>query len=178
MAHIRGSNANNTLMTRLQQELQTTLYYSALNPSLLPVHLQKRRAQLLLKQLPLLDRVARWYSRKGADIPTEYTICPCHMHTPEGWDHFTKCSLAQDSVHLATWKPEDTITQHAGWGPATPPASEVHCLMQKPEIKEAALRGALPPEHYRVLPDNAPDTKATVSHMQLTLCSAALAGSG
>ena len=33
MAHIRGSRADNTLMTRLQQELQTTLYYSALDPS-------------------------------------------------------------------------------------------------------------------------------------------------
>ena len=44
MAYIRGSHADNTLMTRLQQELQTTLYYSALDPSLLPVHLQKWRA--------------------------------------------------------------------------------------------------------------------------------------
>ena len=87
MAHIRGSHADNTLMTRLQQELQTTLYYSVLDQSLLPVHLQKRPSQLLLQQLPLLNRVARWYSRKGVDIPPEYTICPCHMHTPETWDH-------------------------------------------------------------------------------------------
>ena len=65
MAHMRGSHAHNTLMSRPQQELQTTLCCSALDLSLLPVHLQRRRAQLLLKQLPLLDRVARWYSRKG-----------------------------------------------------------------------------------------------------------------
>ena len=155
-------------MTRLQQELQTTLYYSALDPSLLPVHLQKRWARLLLKQLPLLDRVARWYSRKGVDIPPEYTICPCDLHTPETWDHFTKCPLAQDGVHLATWKPEDTIAQHAGWGPTTPPAKEVRRLMQRPEIKEPVLRGAVPLEIYRLLADNACDTKATVSHMQLT----------
>ena len=135
-------------MTQLQQELRTTLYYSALDPSLLPVHLQKHRAQLLLEQLPLLDRVARWYSRKGVDIPPEYTICPCHMHTPEIWDHFTKCLQAQSGVHLATCKPEDTITQHAGWGPATPPANEVRRLMQKPEIKEAVLRAAAPLELY------------------------------
>ena len=94
MAHTRGSHADNTLMARLQHELQTTLYYSALNPSLLPVHLQKRQAQLLLEQLPLLDRVARWYGKKGVDIPPEYTVCPCHMHTPETWDHFTKYPLA------------------------------------------------------------------------------------
>ena len=94
MAHIRGSHVDNTLTTRLQQQLQTTLYYSALDPSLLPVYLQKRRAQLLLQQLPLPDRLARWYSRKGVDIPAGYTICTCHMHTPETWGHFTKCPLA------------------------------------------------------------------------------------
>ena len=107
MGHIRGSHADNTLMTRLQQELQTALYYSALDPSLLPVHLQKRRAQLLLEQMPLLDRVARWYGRTGVDIPPQYTICPCHMHTPETWDHLTQCPLAQDGVHLA---PRPTIS--------------------------------------------------------------------
>ena len=69
MAHIQDSHADHTLIARLQQELQTTLYYSALDPSLLPVQLQKRRAQLLLEQLPLLDRVALWYSGKGIDIP-------------------------------------------------------------------------------------------------------------
>ena len=57
MANIRGSHADTTLLTRLKQKLQTTLYYSALDPSLLPVHLQKRPAQLVLEQLPLLDRV-------------------------------------------------------------------------------------------------------------------------
>ena len=61
MARIRGSQANNTLMNHLQHKLQTALYFSALDPSLLPVHLQTRRAQLLLKQLPHLDRVAHWY---------------------------------------------------------------------------------------------------------------------
>ena len=40
MAHIRGSQANNTLMNHLQHKLQTTLYFSALGPSLLPVQLQ------------------------------------------------------------------------------------------------------------------------------------------
>ena len=59
MANIRSSHAENTLMTRLQRELQMTLYYSALDPTLLPVHLQKQQAQLLLEQLALLDRVAR-----------------------------------------------------------------------------------------------------------------------
>ena len=73
MAHIRGSHADNTLMNHLQHKLQTALYFSALDPSLLPVHLQTRRAQLLLEQLPLLDRVARWYGRQGIDIPPEYT---------------------------------------------------------------------------------------------------------
>ena len=57
MAHIRGSHADNTLMNRLQHELQTALYFSALHPSLLPVHLPTGRYQLLLEQLPLLDRI-------------------------------------------------------------------------------------------------------------------------
>ena len=43
-------------MTRLQHELHTALYFSALDPSLLPVHLQTQRAQLLLEQLPLSDK--------------------------------------------------------------------------------------------------------------------------
>ena len=55
MAHIRGSHHDITFMTCLQQELHKTLYYSVLDPPLLPVHLQKRRAQLLLEQLLLLD---------------------------------------------------------------------------------------------------------------------------
>ena len=40
--------------------------------------------------------------------------------------------------------------------------------MRKPEIKEGAFRGAVPLELYLVVADNAPDTKATASHMQLT----------
>ena len=44
MAHIRGSHADNTLMHNLQHKLQTALFFSALDPSLLPVHLQTRPA--------------------------------------------------------------------------------------------------------------------------------------
>ena len=168
MAHIRGSQADSALLSRLQHEMRTALYFSALDPSLIPVHLQTRRAQLLLEQLPLLDRVARWYARRGMDIPPEYAICPCHLQQPETWEHFKRCPLAQGDNHLATWAPENTITQHAGWGPATPPANEVRCLMQQPEIKEAVLRGAVPLQLYRVVADHASEPRATIRHMQLT----------
>ena len=87
MAHIRGSQADSALLSRLQHTLRTALYFSALDSSLIPVHLQTRHAQLLLEQLPLLDRVARWYARRGIDIPSEYTICPCHLQQPETWEH-------------------------------------------------------------------------------------------
>ena len=50
----------------------------------------------------------------------------------------------------------------------TPPTNGLGRLMQKLEIKEAELRRAVPLELYRILADNAPNTKATVSHMQLT----------
>ena len=116
MAHIGGSQADNTLMNHLQHKLQTALYFSALDPSLLPGHLQTRRAQLLLEQLPLLHEVARWYGRRGMNIPPEYTICPCHLQQPEPWEHFKQCRLAQGGNHLPMWTPEDTIAQHAGWG--------------------------------------------------------------
>ena len=53
MAHIRGSHPDYTLMNRLQHDLQTALYFSALDPSLLPPHVQAPGAQLLLEQLPL-----------------------------------------------------------------------------------------------------------------------------
>ena len=82
MAHIRCSQADNTLMYHLQHKLQTALYFSALDPSPLPVHLQTRRAQLLLEQLPFLDRSARWYGRRVIDILPEETICPCHLQQP------------------------------------------------------------------------------------------------
>ena len=168
MGHIRGSHADNTLMNHLQHKLQTAIYFSALDPSLLPVQLQARRAQLLLEHLPLLDRVARWYGRRGIDIPPEYTICPCHLDQPETWKHFKQCPLAQGSAHLATWTPEDTIGQHAGWGPTAPPTNGVWRLMRQPEIKEAVLRGAVPLQLYRVIADHVPEPKATVRHMQLT----------
>ena len=161
MAHIRG------LVNRVQHELQTALYFSALDPSLLPVHLQTRRAQLLLEKLPILERVARWYDRRGIDIPPEYTICPWHLQQPETWEHFKQCQLAQGGNHLGTWKPEDTIVQHTGWGPTAPPANEVRCLMRQPEIKEAVLRGAVPLQLYSVIADHTPEPKATVRHKQL-----------
>ena len=101
-------------MNHLQHKLQTALYFSALDPSLLPVHLQTRRAQLLLDELPLLDRVARWYGRKGIDIPPEYTKCHCHLQQPQTWEHSKQCPLAQGDNHLATRTPEDTIAEHGG----------------------------------------------------------------
>ena len=168
MVHIRGSQADNTLMNHLQHKKGTALYFSALDPSLIPVHLQKRRAQLLLEQLPLLDRVARWYARRGIDIPPEYTICPCHLQQPETWEHFKRCPLAPGGNHLATWTPEETIAQHAGWGSATPPANEVGRLMRQPEIKEAVLRGAVQLQLYRVIADHAQEPRTTIHHMQLT----------
>ena len=113
MAHIRGSQADSALLSRLQHTMRTALYFSALDPSLIPVHLQTRHAQLLLEQLPLLDRVTRWYARRGIDIPPEYTICPCHLQQPETWEHFKRCPLAQGDNHLATWTPENSIAQHA-----------------------------------------------------------------
>ena len=167
MAHIRGSQAYSALLSRLQHEMRTALYFSALDPSLIPVHLQTRRAQLLLEQLPLLERVARWYARRGIDIPPEYTICPCHLQQPETWEHFKRCPLAQGDNHLATWAQENSITQHAGWGPATPATNEVRRLMREPEIKEAVLRGAVPLQLYRVVADHAPEPRATIRHMQL-----------
>ena len=119
MAHIRGGQADNALLSYLQHTMRTALYFSALHPSLLPVHLQTRHAQILPEQLPLLDRVARWYTRRGIDIPPEYTICPRHLQQPETWEHYKHCPLAQGESHLAMWTPENTIAEHAGWGPAT-----------------------------------------------------------
>ena len=155
-------------MNHLQHKLQTALYFSALAPSMLPVHLQTRRAQLLLEQRPLLDMVVRWYGPQGIDIPPEYTICPCHLQQPETWEHSKQCPLARGGSHLATWTPEDTIAQHPRWGTTAPPTNEVRRLMRQPEIKEALLSGAVPLELYRVIADHAPEPKATVHHMQLT----------
>ena len=76
--------------------------------------------------------------------------------------------LRPDATGQQAWKPEDKITQHAGWGPATPPAKEVRRLMRKREINGAVLRGAAPLEPCHVIADNALDTRATLSHMQLT----------
>ena len=168
MAHIQASQADNTLLSHLQHTMRTALYFSVLDPSLIPVHLQTRRAQLLLKQIPLLDRVARWYARRGINIPPEYSICPCHLQQPETWEQFKYCPLAQGGNHLDTRTPENTEAQHADSGPATPPANEVRRPMRQPEIKEAVLRGAVPLQRYRVIADNAAEPRATIRHMQLT----------
>ena len=168
MAHIRGSQADSTSMNHLKHKLQTAVYFSGLDPSLLPVHLQTRRAQLLLEQLPLLDRVARWYGRRGVEIPPEYTVCPCHLQQPETWEHFKHSLLAQGGNHLATRTPEDTIGEHAGRGPTAPPTNEVRRLMRQLDIKEVVVRGAVPLHLYRVIADHAPEPKSTVRHMQLT----------
>ena len=82
MAHIRGSQADSALLSHLQHTMRTALYFSALDPFPIPVHLRTRGAQLLLEQLPLLDRVAHLYARQGIDILPEYTICPCHLQQP------------------------------------------------------------------------------------------------
>ena len=71
-------------------------------------------------------------------------------------------------MHLATLKPEPTVAQDAGWGPAAPAATKVRRLMRQQEIKEAVSRGAAPLQLYRVMAHNGPDRKARVSHMQLT----------
>ena len=168
MAHIWGSQADNTLMNHLQHKMRTALYFSALDPSLIPVPLQTQRAQLLLEQMPLLDRLARWYAQRGRQIPPEYTICPCHLQQPETWEHSKQCPFAQGGNHLATWTPEDTIAQHAGWGPATPPANKFRRLMRQPEIEQAVLRGAVPLHLYRVIADHAPEPRATLRQVQLT----------
>ena len=168
MTHIRGSHADKTLMNHLQHKLQTALYFSALDPSLLPLQVQARRARLLFDQLPLLNGVAGWYGRRGIDIPPEYTICPCNLQQPETWEHFKQCPLAQGGAHLATWTPEDAIAQHTGRGRTAPPKNEVQRLMRQPEINEAVLRGVVPLQFYRAIADHAPECKATVRHMQLT----------
>ena len=97
----------------------------------------------------------------------EYTICTCHLQQPETWEHFKQCPLSKGGNHLAMWKPEDTIAQHAGWGRTAPPANEVRRLMRQPEIKEMVLKGAVPLQLYRVIANHAPEPKATVRHMQL-----------
>ena len=65
MAHIRGSQAEDGPLNHLQHKMRTKLYFSAHDPSLIPMHPQPPRTQLLPEQLPLLDRVARWYARRG-----------------------------------------------------------------------------------------------------------------
>ena len=97
-----GPKKGKMFLQSVQHELQTASYFSALDPSLLPVHLQTRRAQLLLEQLPLLDGVARWYGRRGIDIPPEYTVCPCHLQQPETSEHFEQCPSAQGGNQLAS----------------------------------------------------------------------------
>ena len=82
---IRGGHANTALMNVLQHKLQTALYFSALNAALLPVHPQTRRAQLLLEQPPLLQRVARWYDKRGIGVYVGYMDVHAvlrHDHSP------------------------------------------------------------------------------------------------
>ena len=80
IAHIWETHAYNILMNSLQRKLQTALNFSTLYTSLIPVHLQKQRAEILLEKLPFLERLIHWYQREGIVMPREYTTCPCHVH--------------------------------------------------------------------------------------------------
>ena len=53
-------------------------------------------------------------------------------------------------------------------GPRDATGEQSRRLMRQPEIKGPVLRGAVPLQLYQVITDNAPNTKATFSHMQLT----------
>ena len=50
-----------------------------------------------------------WYDRRGIDMSPEYTIRPSCQRQPEQ----KQCPLAQEGVHLATWRSENSIIRHA-----------------------------------------------------------------
>ena len=152
MAHIRSSHADNTLITHLQHELQMALYFSALYPSLFPVHLQKRRALFLLEQLPFLNRVAPWYSKRGIHIPPRLHHMPVPPttagnsgpfqtmptgpvrrppgHVETGRDGRAICQVGPgDAICQRGTAPDaDTIDQGSGaTGGGTPRTLPIHC---------------------------------------------------
>ena len=88
MAHIREGDADNTLMNRLHPKLETAIYFPAFSPSLLPLHLQEQTVQLLLAQLPLLNRMGSWYGRRDIDIPPDYTMRRCQLTTARNIGQF------------------------------------------------------------------------------------------
>ena len=168
LATTLGHPANTELLRRLEDSVHTPLYYSALRPDSLPAHIQKPRLQLALKQLPLLTRYHRWYTRRSIHVPGGYTKCICSHAEEETWDHFKACPLYRGLDTLTDWNPTHTIAQHAGWLTQSPATQQLTTVLKQTEVLEAVRRGLVPTAVYTLLRTHAEDPQATAAHVQRT----------
>ena len=163
-----GHPANTALLRRLEDSVHTPLYYSALRPDSLPAHLQKRRLQLALEQLPLLARYHRWYARRSIHVPAGYTKCICGHAEEETWDHFKVCPLYRGLDTLTDWNPTHNMAQHARRPTQSPATQQLTTVLKQMEVLEAVRRGLVPTAVYTLLRTYAEDPQATAAHMQRT----------
>ena len=68
LARVLGDADRRAHIQELQDRLQIPLYHSALRPAKVPAHLQKRRIQLLRKQLPFLTLQLEAVRRAAAQM--------------------------------------------------------------------------------------------------------------
>ena len=167
LARLLGVTDSREHIQKLQEKLTAPLYHSALRPANIPAHLQKRRIQLLRKQLPLLTRAARWLARKHIHVPEGDVRCPCDHTTPEDWEHFNICPLHTGRDTLVGWSPAETLQQHEGW----PTHSHVHQatehLFRDSLVKEATTRGAVTQALHRHLAKHTENPMEAAAHLHL-----------
>ena len=168
LATTLGHPANTELLRRLEDSVQTPLYYSALRPDSLPAHLQKPQLQLALEQLPVLSRYHRWYARRSINVPARYTKCICGHAEEETCDHFKGCPLYRGLDTLTDWNPTHTIAQHARWPTRSPATQQLATVLKQTEVLDAVRRGLVPAAVYTLLRTHAEDPQATAAHMKRT----------
>ena len=162
-----GDTGSRAHIKELKEKLKVPLYSSALRPTCIPAHLQKRRIQLLREELPLLTRVARCLSRKHIHVPEEHTRCPCNHTTPENWEHFKICPLHTGRDTLVGWFPAEALQQHEGWLTHSHAHQATEHLFRDTLIKEATMRGAVTQALQRHLRKHAEDPMGAAAQLKL-----------
>ena len=73
LAQVRGGPKVVELNEYLEGKLGQRVHYpNVLRPESLPKGLQTRRLQAITGQVPVRERIMRWYRHKGMDLPEEY----------------------------------------------------------------------------------------------------------
>ena len=91
LAEVRGGPEVVELSGYLEGKVGQQVHFPAvLRPETLPKRLQTRRLQAFTGQVPVRERIMRWYRHRGMDLPEEYMRCHC-IRELETYEHLMRC---------------------------------------------------------------------------------------